>query len=215
MRAALTGRVKRYAERRGLLPNQGELLLCGVSGGADSMCMLSLMSELARMRKFEVAAAHFNHGLRGESSERDAHFVRDYCDAHGVRLETGARTGAAPFGASESESREARYAFFSSAAEKLGAIAVATAHNADDNAETLLLQLARGSGSLPGIAPERVFKSGLRVVRPMLCATRGEIDAYLAARAVPHVEDESNADSRYARNRVRLEVMPALRAVNA
>ena len=186
----------------------GDRVLCAVSGGADSMYLLCRMLQLAPERGFEVCCAHFDHGMRGEESARDADFVAAFCAARGVACEIG--TGAVQGG--EAEAREARYAFLRAAAKKHGCRWIATAHTADDNAETMLLQLARGAGlrGLGGIAPVRGD-----LLRPMLGITRAEVEAWLSQHGVAYVQDSTNASSDYARNRVRQSAVPALRSVNA
>lgn len=190
-------------------------MLCAVSGGADSMCLLHLLWSGREQRGISVAAAHFEHGLRGEESLRDAAFVEDWCRERGIplRLEHGdAAALAAEKGLGvEEAARELRYAFLERAADALGCDRIATAHNADDNAETMLLNLCRGAGSLGlgGIPPARG-----RIVRPLLKCGRGEIEAYLREQAVPHVEDSSNRNEDYSRNRLRSRVLPVLRELN-
>ena len=186
----------------------GERVLCAVSGGADSMYLLCRMLELKEKHGFEVCCAHFDHGMRGEESGRDAAFVAAFCASRGVPCRIG--RGAVQGG--EAEARQARYAFLRASAEKQGCQWIATAHTADDNAETLLLQLARGAGlrGLGGIAPVRE-----NLLRPMLDVTRAEVETWLSERGIPHVDDSSNASPDYARNRVRQGAMPALRSVNS
>ncbi len=193
-----------------LLPKDG-LILCAVSGGADSMYLLCCLREMG----FPVAAAHFNHGLRGEESDRDEAFVRSFCGENDIPFLS--EKGDVPaFAAREKLGREEaaralRYAFLERAADALGAAVIATAHTADDNAETMLLHLARGSGlkGLGGIPPVRG-----RIVRPMLGVTAREVRDWLDRRGIPHVEDSSNRSDDYARNRVRHEAVPALETVN-
>ena len=193
-----------------LLPEDG-LILCAVSGGADSMYLLCRVRELG----YAAAAAHFNHGLRGEASDRDEAFVRDFCQEHDIPFvcEKGdVRAFARERGLGlEEAGRVLRYGFLERAADTLGAAAVATAHTANDNAETLLLHLARGTGlgGLTGIPAARG-----RVIRPMLDVTREEVEAYLRERGIPHVEDATNGQDAYARNRVRHQAVPALETVN-
>ena len=193
-----------------LLPKDG-LILCAVSGGADSMYLLCALRELG----YAVAAAHFDHGLRGTESDRDAAFVEDHCRKNAIpfRSEKG---DVAAFAAREklgveAAARALRYAFLERAADELGAAVIATAHTADDNAETVLLHLARGTGlkGLGGIPPRRG-----RIVRPMLGVTEKEVRAWLAERGVPYVEDSTNGTDDYARNRVRHQAVPALETVS-
>lgn len=193
-----------------LLPRQG-LILCAVSGGADSVYLLLRLAEMG----YRVAAAHYNHGLRGAEADRDEAFVRGLCRRMGVSAVTGRGDVAAlavreRLGVEEA-ARKARYAFLERTADELGAAVIATAHTADDNAETVLLHLARGTGlrGLGGIPPRRG-----RIVRPMLDVTRAEVERYLRERGAAWVEDSTNADDDYARNRLRHGAVPALESVN-
>ncbi|MCC8356626.1 MAG: tRNA lysidine(34) synthetase TilS [Oscillospiraceae bacterium] len=193
-----------------LLPRDGRIL-CAVSGGADSMYLLCRLRELG----CDVCAAHYNHGLRGEASDRDEAFVRDFCEREHIPFLTGrgdVRAYAAENSMSiEEAARALRYDFLGQAAETLGAAVIATAHNAGDNGETMLLNLARGTGlkGLCGIPPVRG-----RIVRPMLDVTHEQALEYLAAHDISHVEDETNRQDEYARNRVRHWAVPALESVN-
>ena len=195
---------------RSLLP-AGAKLLCALSGGADSMCLLDLL----RSGGYSVAAAHYNHGLRGEEAERDERFVTSFCRDTGVELVVGrgdVRAYAAEHGMGlEEAARELRYRFLEETADSTGCTFIATAHNASDNAETMLLNFARGSGTkgLCGIPPQRG-----RLVRPLLRVTHEEIVAYLTERGIPWVEDSSNASDDFSRNRIRHQVLPVLTAVN-
>ena len=203
-----------FWDRWEMLPG-GAHVLCAVSGGADSMCLLHLLKSLEDERNIRVTAAHFEHGLRGEESLRDMAFVEDWCRAQGIPCVTG-RGDTRAYAAEhhlglEEAARELRYAFLERTAEALGCDRVATAHTADDNAETLLMNLIRGCGGrgLTGIPPRRGS-----VVRPLLETERAEIEAYLAAHGVPHVEDGSNDSPAFRRNRIRREVLPLLREMN-
>ena len=194
---------------------QGGRVLCAVSGGQDSMCLLHFLDTWGRGRGFLPAAAHFNHHLR-PSADRDQDFVRDWCAERGIPFFTGSgdvRAMAEREGLSlEEAGRALRYAFLEETAERENYDAILTAHHADDNAETLLLNLVRGTGvrGLAGIPPVRG-----RLCRPFLDLTREQLAAYAAAYGIPHVEDETNADPEAAaRNLLRLRVMPLLRQVN-
>ena len=197
-----------------MLP-RGETVLCAVSGGADSMCLLHLLSALAEEGGFRVEAAHYHHGMRGAAADADAAFVADWCRARGIpcAVERGDVYGeAARLGLGVEETgRRLRYDFLRRTARARGCGRIATAHNADDNLETLLLRLARGAGlhGLAGIPPRRG-----EIVRPLLTTSRADIAAYLEAHHVPHVEDATNADEYYARNRIRRQVVPVLRQLN-
>ena len=191
----------------------GGRVLCAVSGGLDSMCLLDYM---ARQRGFSVAAAHFNHQLRGAEADRDESFVRDYCAKRHIPFVSGSgdvRSFSEKEGLSiEEAARRLRYDFLKETAEENGADAILTAHHADDNAETVLLSLIRGTGSagLAGIPQVRG-----NICRPFLRIPRAELAAYAAAHGVPHVEDSTNDDpDAAARNALRSSVMPVLRQIN-
>lgn len=190
-------------------------VLAAVSGGLDSMCLLHLLTHWGREQGLDVTAAHFNHQLRGAESDRDEAFVRDWCAAQGVPFVSGrgdVRALAAERGLSPEEAaREARYAFLMEEKQRRGCAVLLMAHHADDNAETMLLNLLRGTGlrGLCGI-PER--RDGL--VRPFLRVTRAELAEYAEQYDIPHVEDSTNALDDAARNVLRHQVLPVLRELN-
>ena len=188
------------------LIEKGDKIVCAVSGGADSMALLWSLYLLKEEWDLTVEAAHFNHHLRGEESDRDETFVRDFCDGYGIPLHVGSAQVMPGKKGLEAAAREARYAFLRSLPGK-----IATAHTADDNAETLLLHLVRGTGlkGLGGIMP----KNG-NVIRPMLSVTRSQVENLLEEYCVPHIEDSSNEGDQFLRNRLRHGVMPLLRAEN-
>lgn len=197
------------------LPEGTRRVLCAVSGGADSVCMLHVLLDYASTRDIRVCAAHYDHGIRGEESARDAEFVASLCERLGVELIT--ERGDVPRYARENRlgieeaARQARYDFLKRAANTLDCDIIATAHNADDNAETMLFNLARGTGAkgLCGIPARRD-----KLVRPLLGITRAEIEQYLDENGLEHVEDSTNASDDYSRNLIRHAVMPHLRAIN-
>lgn len=195
---------------RSLIP-PGSRVLCAVSGGADSVCLLHLVRSLGDAA---CACAHFDHALR-PGSAGDAAFVAELCREWGVEL-ISERGDVAAYAAesglsTETAARELRYAFLRRAAEAWGADLIATAHNKNDNAETVLFHMARGTGlrGLTGI-PERRDK----LVRPLLHVSRGEILAYLEERGIPHVEDPTNALDGGSRNFARHHVLPAMEALH-
>ena len=202
---------------RWVLPGRGRPALCAVSGGLDSMCLLDLLDRWCRERDGRVVAAHFNHRLRGAEADRDETFVRDWCAAHDIAFVSSSgdvrglmeREGLSL----EEAARKLRYDFLRQEAEKLGQhIKIYTAHHADDNAETILFNLIRGTG-VAGLTGMAYQQNG--ICRPLLDVTREELAAYAAARHIPHVEDTTNADpGAAARNFLRLEVMPRLRQIN-
>ena len=209
----------------------GSAVLCAVSGGADSIYLLHRLWRLRRELNFTLAAAHFDHRLRGAESAQDMEFVREFvslcCGRERtlrpdgtvetlppVELFTGSGDVAARAKETgrglEETARELRYAFLRKTAQDTGAQYIAVAHTAGDNAETLLFHLARGTGlrGLCGMAP----KNG-DLIRPLLTTTRGEIEDYLRFWGLPWREDPSNREDVYARNRLRHRVLPELEAL--
>ena len=198
-----------------MLPHNGIVLVC-VSGGADSMCLLHMLNAMSPMFGFSLAAAHYNHNLRGAESDKDEIFVKEYCDTMGMPVYVGSGNvlqEAKKLGLGiEETARKLRYSFFFETAETIGASRIATAHNADDNVETILLRLCRGTGlrGLGGIPPVRE-----NIIRPLLQVTRKEIDEYLLANSIPHREDSTNTQDEYTRNKIRHHVMPVLKSINS
>ncbi len=184
----------------------GEMVTCAVSGGADSMALLWGMYLLREKLGITLAAAHFNHHLRGQESQRDEDFVREFCDRFDIPLTVGGTAVKAGKKGLEAAAREARYAFFDTLPGK-----IATAHTADDNAETVLMHLVRGTGlkGLGGIAPING-----KCIRPMLGCTRQQVLAFLEEYHISFVEDSSNAGDDFLRNRLRHQVMPILKGEN-
>ena len=192
----------------GLSP--GSALVCAVSGGADSVALLHCLRALSEELGFSLTAAHFNHCLRGEESDGDEAFVRDLCGKWGIPLTVGrgdAAKRARETGESLEEAARALRHGFLSAQPGL----IATAHNADDQVETVLINLLRGTGlkGLCGMEPQ----SG-RIVRPLLTVTRVEILAYLQENGLSWREDSSNFEDDALRNRLRHHVIPLFRQEN-
>lgn len=186
----------------------GTRLLCALSGGADSVAMTHCVMRLALSMGLEVRAAHFNHHLRGAESDRDEQFVRNLCVQWGLPLVVGGGTVQPEGNGMEDAARQLRYAFLRQTAE--GA-RILTAHTMDDQAETVLLQLIRGTGlkGLGGIAPQNG-----ELLRPLLEVRRTDVLDYLAAYGLSHVEDSSNAEDAYRRNRLRHQLLPLLAREN-
>lgn len=203
-----------FCARYAMLP-AGGLVLAAVSGGRDSVCMLHLLHGLAAQAGFTLAAVHYNHRLRGAQSDADEAFTRQLCATLGIRCLTGGGDVAARAAETgrgiEETARDMRYAFFRAAAAETGAARVATAHTADDNAETVLLNLTRGTGTkgLCGIPPVR----GL-FIRPILWMSRAQVDAYVRDNNLPYRDDPSNFSDVYTRNRIRSSVIPVLKTIN-
>ena len=188
------------------LVRDGDTVICAVSGGADSMALLWGLYLVREQLGIQLAAAHFNHGLRGSESDRDEAFVRKFCEGYQIPVYCKKETVVAGPKGLEAAAREARYRFFSTLPGK-----IATAHTADDNAETVLLHLVRGTGlkGLGAIAP-----CNGRVIRPMLRVTREDVLAFLGEYHIDYVEDSSNGSDAFLRNRIRHHVMPALKQEN-
>ena len=224
---AMLKTVETFIREQNLIP-PGSTVLCAVSGGADSVAMLHILYRLRDRLDFNLAAAHYNHRLRGAESDRDQRFVEQFvrlcCGEHrrkdgvtlpAVRLYTGSGDVAAQArlrGAGiEETARDMRYAFLRRAAEEAGADLIATAHTANDNVETILFHLARGSGlrGLGGILPRRE-----EIIRPLLTVTRPQVEDYLFHHCLPHMEDSSNFNDDYTRNRIRHQVLPVLEEIS-
>ena len=210
-------RVRAFCTAEGLLvpPKEGGrmCLSAAVSGGADSMALLHLLLALQKEYDFELSVCHVNHGLRGETADRDEAFVRDACAKLGVPLRVfhPAEVGfVVPPHAGEDWARKLRYACFEQLRRE-GIDCIATAHTASDQAETLLFRLARGTGlhGAGGIRPKRPG-----YCRPLLCLTRAKTEEVCTACGQRWVTDETNEGDDYARNRLRHAALPALASAN-
>ena len=192
--------------RRYDMLHPGDTVICAVSGGADSVALLFAMYLLRQKLGVTLEAAHFNHRLRGAESDRDEEFVKALCDRYEIPLHLAGGEVRAGKKGLEAAARDARYSFLKS----LPGI-IATAHTADDNAETVLMHMVRGTGlkGLGGIAPV----TG-KVIRPMLDITRQELLAFLQEYHLAYVRDSSNDTDAFLRNRLRRHVMPLLKEEN-
>ncbi len=193
--------------------------MVGVSGGADSVCLLLLLNELAPQIGFSMTVAHVEHGIRGSESVRDAAFTERLCRNLGIRFEL-CRVDVPRYreetGLSEEEAaRVLRHDSFLDVCGRVGADRIALAHNADDCAETVLFHLARGTGirGMGGIRPVSEWKDTV-IIRPLLCVSRAEIEDWITARGQEYCRDSTNADEIYTRNRIRRRVMPELAGIN-
>lgn len=184
----------------------GDTVICAVSGGADSVALLFALYLLKEKLGISLEAAHFNHHLRGAESDRDEAFVKEFCDRYDIPLHLDGGEVKPGKKGLEAAARDARYAFLRSLSGR-----IATAHTADDNAETVLLHLIRGTGlkGLGGIAPV----SG-NVIRPMLTVTRADVEDFLEEWCLHHIEDSSNGSDAFLRNRIRHRIMPLLKEEN-
>lgn len=210
--------VRRTVREHGLL-RQGEHVLVAVSGGPDSMALLTALVALAEPLRLGLAVAHLDHGLRGDAAREDAAFVASHAASLGLPAHTWAVDVAAERRRGESieaAARRLRYGFLERTADAIGATAVAVGHTADDQVETILEGLLRGGelGALAGMPVSRPLRLGspVRVVRPLLEVARTAALGFLAEQGVPCRLDASNADTAFERNVVRHELLPALEA---
>lgn len=201
----MLNKVSAFIRQENML-SPGDRVICALSGGADSVALLFCLYLLQEKLGITLEAAHFNHGLRGAESDRDQAFAQSLCAGFDIPIHV--QRGCVTPGAKglEAAARDARYRFLESLPGK-----IATAHTADDNAETVIMHLVRGTGlrGLGGIAPVRG-----RIIRPMLTVTRQDVLDFLEAYHLHHVEDSSNGGDDFLRNRIRHHVMPLLRQEN-
>mgnify|MGYP004562587781 CR=1 FL=1 len=192
---------------------QDKTIVVGFSGGYDSMCLLNILAELKNLPEFDdmtVIAAHFNHNWRGEESLREQEICRIFANSKG--FEFYLKQAPNDLKKTENDARIARYEFFEEAYEEFDADAVFTAHNKDDNAETVLYRIIKGTGivGLKGISEKRNY-----FYRPLLTTRRSEIVAYCTENNLSPNNDSSNSNTAYKRNYIRLNVVPALEKINA
>lgn len=197
----------------------GETIIVAVSGGPDSVALLHLLQRIAPNDGLRLVAAHVNHGFRGEESDREAELVQALCRELDVPCETAvidmpgyiAATGLN----AQAAAREKRYAFLHQIASRHGAKRIALAHHADDQAETVLMRIVRGTGpsGLAGI-PVRRTEKNTELIRPLLRIYKMDLVNYCLRHALPYATDSSNASRKYARNRIRLDALPFLRQYN-
>ncbi len=203
----------------------GDRVLSGLSGGADSVALLLALKELQGAMDFSLEAIHVEHGIRGKESLSDAAFAKKLCEGLGVafrQISVDAPDYAKEKGLSlEEAARILRYKAFEECAMghmKLGAgkVKVALAHHEEDNAETILFQMVRGSGltGLSGMKPVRETESGIFYIRPLLELHRRELEAWLSDRQVGFCTDSTNGDIEYTRNYIRHEILPRLKEIN-
>ena len=186
----------------------GEGVVVAVSGGADSIVLLHCLVRLRAEFSLALHVAHFDHGLR-ETSRQDALFVEELAASWGLSVTVGSWAGKARRNRSiQAAARGARYRFLEEVASQVGATKIALGHHRDDQAETVLLHLLRGSG-LRGLRGMLVLRGG-RVIRPLLGVGREDIEVYVKAHQLSFVEDPSNRDLRYLRNRIRWQLLPLL-----
>jgi tRNA(Ile)-lysidine synthase len=211
---AVREKVLHYIRERGLL-RAGDRVAVAVSGGADSVALLRILLELRSELGIVLGVAHFNHQLRGDDSDADEQFVAELARQHELlffasRADVREHASASKLSI-EHAARELRYQWLTTLAREQNFDAIATAHNADDQAETVLMKFLRGAGTrgLAGIHP-MLIRDGIHIVRPLLETSRAEIEDYLHALNQLWREDHTNRDTRHTRNRIRRELLPLL-----
>jgi tRNA(Ile)-lysidine synthase len=203
----LLARVVRTSERHNMLA-AGDRVLVGVSGGADSVALLDILSRLAPTFKLSLAIAHLDHGLRPAAAPLEADLVRRMAERMGIDCYADKISLHPGQGSLEEQLRLLRYAFFERAAAAAGCNKIAVGHHADDNAEAVLLNMLRGSG-LRGLAGIPAVRDS-RIIRPLIEIRRKDIVGYVQRHRLPYLEDASNTDPRYARNKIRHHLIPLL-----
>lgn len=193
----------------------GDCIIAAVSGGADSMCMLFCLSELSKEMSLNIRVVHVNHCIRGAEADGDEAFVREYCEKNSIPFSSvredvpsiAAKTGKTL----EEAGREVRYNALFDAARRYGAAAVALAHNLSDRAETVLLNLLRGSGITGGAGIRPVsHRNGIKLIRPLLSTSRARIEEILTEAGISHRTDSTNGSDEHTRNRLRSMIFPLL-----
>ncbi len=207
-------KVLSYVNQHRMLEHVNKIVV-GVSGGADSVCLLFVLHKLRTEWPITLEAAHVNHGLRGEEARRDQEYVRKLCEEMGIPFHLKTvdlqKLSKEKKWTEEEAGRLVRYDFFRQLAEETGAERIAVGHNANDNAETLLLHLIRGAGlkGLGGMAPVQG-----KVIRPLLCVKRQEIEEFLRKMKLEFCMDRTNLEDTYTRNRIRHQLLPFMEELN-
>lgn len=207
---SMKNKILTFINKENLL-KRGKKVIVACSGGADSIFLLHMLDLLG----FECIVAHCNFHLRGEESNRDEYFVRNFCNVRNLSLtvKSFATTEYAQENklSIEMAARELRYNWFEQIRQEYNADAIAVAHHSDDSIETILLNLLRGTGlkGICGIRPKNGY-----VVRPLLCVNRNEIEDYLHTQGIEYITDSTNLENEYTRNKIRNIVMPILREIN-
>ena len=203
-------RIEKFIQKYHML-TCGDRVIAGVSGGVDSVCLFLMLLELRKKIGFDLIAVHVHHGLRGEAADQDQQFVEALCEQHRIPLEIF-RVNLESIAKKRKQSLEeagrmVRREAFDSVCQKYGGNKIALAHHQNDNAETLLWNLSRGTG-LDGLGGIRPVNG--KFIRPLLCMNRKEIEEYLAKRKQSYCIDETNAETDYTRNKLRHLVLPIL-----
>jgi tRNA(Ile)-lysidine synthase len=204
--------VRNTIDRFGLI-NKGGVYGCAVSGGSDSMALLDFLLSLREEYGFRLVCVNLEHGIRGEESRADTAFVKDFCQSHGIEFR-GESVDAPAYAQKngmnlEQAARELRYQYFYGLIKQGVCDRIFTAHNQRDNAETVLLNIFRGSGS-KGLCGIPLMSGDGKIIRPMLYTDKAEINEYIAKRNIAYRTDSTNSDNSYSRNFIRNEILPLL-----
>jgi tRNA(Ile)-lysidine synthase len=225
--------ILKRAEKSGLICS-GDRVTVGISGGVDSAVLLDALVRLRDGYRLKLYVVHVNYRLRGRESDRDERFVKALARKCGIKCfikrvncsrpiyradllpDKSGNCGSGGHGNLQNTARDLRYEFCLKTARKLKANKIAVAHNADDQAETLLLHLIRGSGlkGLGGMEPSREIAKGITLIRPLLSTTRDEIVKYVKERSLKFVVDRTNRTKKYSRNVIRHDILPLLKKHN-
>ncbi len=207
----IKNKVLSYIKKHNLI-SYGDSIICAVSGGADSVCMLNILLGIKEEFNLKLFVAHLNHGLRGDEALRDEHFVEVLCKKHSLPfykkyVDINALSKELKVSCEEA-GRIARYDFFDELKISLGAVKVSTAHNKNDNVETVLMRILRGT-DLRGLSGISCFNDN-NVIRPILCLSRTEIEEYLKCKGLDFVTDSTNSENDFTRNKIRNDLIPKL-----
>lgn len=205
-------KIEQYMVQQNMI-EPGDVVVVGVSGGADSICLVHILAGLREKLQFDIKAVHIHHGIRGEEATRDEKYAVEFCQNLGISCEVkyydvpalAKQTGESM----EAVGRRVRYEAFSKVD---GVTKIAVAHHKNDQAETVLFHMTRGT-SLRGMGGMNAVNG--MIIRPLLCVKRGDIEAYLKAKNIPYCMDSTNLSNDYARNRIRNQVISELEQVNA
>lgn len=205
---AMLKKVENFIIEKGML-SPSDAIVVGVSGGADSVCLLTLLHRLSKQYHLSLYAVHVNHMLRGAEADEDEEFVRNLCESLSIPLhcvhEDVKRLAELSGTTIEEAGRNLRYLSFEQECERVKAHKIAVAHNRNDNAETILFHLFRGTGltGMTGIPKKRG-----QIIRPLLCVTREEIETFLLKEGISYRTDSTNLSNDYTRNKIRLSILP-------
>ena len=211
--ASVLPKMRSFAAR---LITRKDCVLVGLSGGADSVCLLHFLQYLSKEKHFALAAVHVNHGLRAQAAQADEDFCKELCQALHIELITqkvNAQAITEKYDLSpEHGARKARYDAYRRAARAWGATKLALGHHLDDQAETFLLNLLRGTNArgLAAIPVRRALNASVEIIRPLLCISRQQVEEYLAQNKLRYVTDQTNFEDMYRRNWVRHTLLPLL-----